>query len=245
MTDIIEIYDNYAELGIRTRKITKGKEIDLVREYIDYRKSNFVPTNDKKLAVFLEAKIGNSYPDIVFVEFNPNTYCDWNSIRDELKTTDYKILYHIHSQQGIRSRDLVEQLGFTWKETFLSIERLYDSKMISRKNKLWLAQEDKIGTYKIEAVEAKINNWQELLQQSILNKNFASESYALSLIDTIPKIEVVKRFNRLGIGMYIKKDGEFTIIKKAKKVNIPVSFNSILFNEWIGKILTKERLQLC
>ena len=34
MKDIIEIYNNYREVGIKNRTITEGQEMELVREYI-------------------------------------------------------------------------------------------------------------------------------------------------------------------------------------------------------------------
>ena len=141
----------------------------------------------------------------------------------------------------IRDRDfsdLVAQLGITWKEVGTCIERLYDSKLIKRENKRWmLVDEKKITTYKIEAVEAKLNQWEQVLQQSLINRNFASESYALSIAKSKPKKEVLNKFKKFGIGVYIKEGNSFNTIKEAKRNPIPVSFNSILFNEWIGRIL--------
>ena len=96
---------------------------------------------------------------------------------------------------------------------------------------------DRITTYKIEAVEAKLNQWEQVLQQSLINRNFASESYALSIAKSRPKKEVLNKFKKFGIGVYIKEGNSFNTIKEAKRNPIPVSFNSILFNEWIGRIL--------
>lgn len=72
MKDILEIYDNYQTIGTKNRSITKGEEFNLVRQYIDYRKSTFQSSSEKKMAIFLETKVENSYPDIVFVEYNPD-----------------------------------------------------------------------------------------------------------------------------------------------------------------------------
>ncbi len=45
------------------------------------------------------------------------------------------------------------------------------------------------------------------------------------------------------MGVYLKNGNTFDVIKEAKKKEIPVSFNSIFFNEWIGRILnTREEL---
>jgi len=100
-----------------------------------------------------------------------------------------------------------------------------------------LIDEKKIATYKIEAVEAKLNQWEQVLQQSIINKNFASESYALSIAKSKPKDDILTKFKKFGVGVCLKNGDGFDVIKKAKKTEIPVSFNSIFFNEWIGRIL--------
>lgn len=116
------------------------------KDLISYRK--------KKLAIFLETKIDNSYPDIVFVEYNPNNYYKWNDTRANLNKDDLKVLYHIYSKNGIQSTDIVTQLGLTWKTAMLAIENLYDADLIFRKNQNWILTDvEKISTYKIEAPE--------------------------------------------------------------------------------------------
>lgn len=241
MEDIIEVYNNYGNIGIQNRTITEGEEIELVREYIDFRKNEFQPANNRKLAIFLETKVANAYPDIVFVEYSPENYVNWNKSREELSQEDLKILYHIYATGGINATRLVSQLGINWKEAMLAIERLNDADFIVRSCQEWKIKNlEKITTYKIEAVEAKLNKWDEVLQQSILNKNFASESYALSIMKTRPKEETLKKFRKFGIGVYVKNENGFKRIRKAKTLKMPVSFNSIYFNELIGRIINAK-----
>lgn len=243
MEDIIEIYDNYNNIGMKNRIITEGEEFELVKEYVEFRKNEFQPTENKKLAIFLEAKVANAYPDIVFVEYSPESYMNWNEARAELNKEDLKILYHIYFTRGIDSKGLVKQLGVSWKEAMLAIEKLSDADFIIRSCKEWKIKDiKKLTTYKIEAVEAKLNKWDEVLQQSIINKNFASESYALSIMKTRPKEDILKRFEKFGVGVYLKNESGFKRIRKAKSVSMPISFTSIYFNEWIGRIMNlKEK----
>lgn len=234
------IYNNYSEIGIKNRTITEGREMDLVREYIEYRQNAFRASSHNKLAIFIEPQVGNSYPDIVFVEYNPENYLNWNKYRNSLEKKELKILYHIYATRGIDLEGIVTQLGVTWKEAGISLEKLYDSTLITRENKKWiLKKKDTIITNKIQAVEAKIDKIDDVLQQSIINKNFAAESYAL--IDTKKKLksDIVSKFGHFGVGLYLKKGNSFEILKHAKVANIPLSFNSIMFNEWIGRILNK------
>lgn len=242
MNDIIEIYNNYRGIGIKNRTITEGEEIELVREYIQYRKNVFQASANKKMAIFLETKVENAYPDIVFVEYNPDNYSKWNKTRELLEKKDLKILYHLYFIGGGELSDLVTQLGVTWKEAGLAVERLYDSQLITRENGKWiLIDEKQISTHTIQAVEAKINKWDEVLQQGIINRNFASESYVLSVLKTKPKKEALSKFKKFGVGLCVKNGDSFEVIKTAKQSSIPVSFNSILFNEWVGRILNSER----
>ena len=238
MNNIIEIYDNYTKLGILTRKNTQGKEFELVKEFIEHRKKCFLPTDNNKLAIFVEPKVNNSYPDIVFVEYNPENFENWQNSRSELGLSDFKILYHIYISKLIDSTSIVSQLGVTWKDAMLSIEKLLDTKLISRKNVGWcIKNKESIAVTKIEAVEAKINKVEEVFQQALINKNFASESYILSELTSKPQEAKLEKLNHFGIGVYMKKENEFQVINNSKKSSIPVSFNSIYFNEWIGRIL--------
>lgn len=240
MEDIIEIYDNYRIAGIKSRTVTEGEELNLVHQYIDYRKNAFHPSPERKMAIFLETKVENAYPDIVFVEYNPDNYSVWNKARELLERDDLKILYHLYIKGGGQLSDLVMELGTTWKAAGVSVEKLYDAGLITRTYGKWsLINERQISTYTIQAVEAKINKLNEVLQQSIINKNFASESYSLSTVNKLTK-EMLSKFKKFGVGLCLKNGGSFVIMNKAKQSPIPVGFNSIMFNEWIGRILNSE-----
>ena len=243
MRDIIEILDSDPNIGVVTRKNTPGEELELVKQFICFKKNMFKPSLTNKLAIFVEPKIGNSYPDIVFVEYNPDNFEHWSDARFQLTSRDLKILYHIYATCSIDTSGIVDQLGMTWKEAALGVEKLYDANLIIRKNKKWhLKNKEAVRVNKIEAVEAKINKWEEVFQQAIINKNFASESYALSKVASTPREATVKKLNSFGIGLYIKSRVGFQTMAEAWKSSIPVSFNSIFFNEWIGRALqTDER----
>jgi hypothetical protein len=69
--EIIEVYDNYTFLGINSRPITEGQEFEMVSEFINFRKDSFKATSQKQLIIFIETKINDAYPDVVFAEYNP------------------------------------------------------------------------------------------------------------------------------------------------------------------------------
>ncbi len=238
MCDIMEIYDGYKDIGINTRKITQGLEFEMVKEFIQYKKNKFKPTSMNKLMIFIEPQINNSYPDIVFVQYNPNGFENWIPTRSKLTKSDYKICYHIYVTKRIEATEIVTQLGVSWKDTMLSIERLYDSGLIIRyKNKWCIKDKSVFNVKRIEAIEAKINNLDIVFQQALVNKTFASESYILSNMSKNIDEEKLEKYGKFGIGLYSQVDKKFDLLKKPIKSSFPVSFNSIYFNEWIGKVL--------
>lgn len=241
MDAIYEVYDKYKDIGIKARKITQGSEFNLVRAFIDYKKNSFRPTSSNNLVIFIEPQLHNSYPDIVFVTYNPCVFEDWNPLRDELNKLDYKLLFHIYSKKRISAEEIVTQLGVSWKDTLLSLEKLIDARIVIRdKNKWCFKDKNVFGVKKIQAVEAKINDLNSVFKQALINTNFASESYVLSNMNESIGSEKLKRYNDFGIGLYSQKETKFEILSKPKKATIPVSFSSIYFNEWIGKIILKQ-----
>ncbi|MFD7525018.1 hypothetical protein [Paenibacillus chitinolyticus] len=238
MYDIMEIYDEYKNIGIKTRKITQGLEFDMVKDFIQFKKNKFKPSSTNNLMIFVEPQINNSYPDIVFVQYNPNSFDTWSKSRLKLTKIDYKICYHIYVSKRIDATQIVLQLGVTWKEAFLSIERLYDAGLIIRKRNKWSIIDNTVFSVKrIEAVEAKINNLDSVFKQALVNKTFASESYVLSNINKNIDQKKLDKYGEFGIGLYSQIENNFNLLKKPSKSDFPVSFNSIYFNEWIGKIL--------
>ena len=241
MQTVMEVSSSCKHNDIVVRQSMPGKEAEMVRQFIEYRQMNFQPTSQKNLMIFVEPQINHSYPDIVFVEYNPEKFIEWNPIRNELIKTDYKILYHICIRGNLNGEDIVSNLGVSWKETIQAIEKLYDAKLIRRKSGRWQPYKKNLfGTEKIEAVEAKIYKLNEVYKQALQNQTFASESYILSnqQIDFDKNIHINK-VKKAGIGVYIRGSSNegFKMILQSKKREIPVSFNSIFFNEWIGRVI--------
>ena len=240
--DILEFSNTDKSINLVSRPITIGEENTLVDSYIEYRKSIFKSSNSHNLAIFKEVKIGNSFPDIVFVDFNPENYENWNSIRADLSRDEYRIIYFLYVNNGCEQlSDVVKLLNLDWKTVATSFEKLYDAKLIVRKKSIWKLTNKKTVTCKnIQAIEAKFYNWNRVLQQSILNKSFASESYILSSVKKDFNPSVIQKFQDFGIGIYLEKNNVFSQISKAENMKLPINYNSIYFNELIGKALYRN-----
>lgn len=237
----MEVSSNNKHSSINVRQITPGKETDMVRLFIEYKQENFLPTSCNHLMIFVEPQINHSYPDVVFVEYNPEKFSEWNPVRNELTKVDYKILYYICISEELDGADIVSGLGASWKETTQAIEKLYDAKLIRRKSGKWQPYgENLFGTKTIEAVEAKIYKFDEAFKQALQNQTFATESYILSnqQID-LTKKTFINKARKTGIGVYTQCSSNvgFDMILQSRQKEIPVSFSSIFFNEWVGKVI--------
>lgn len=240
--EIIEVRDNYSALGIVSRPITKGQEFDMVSEFIDFRKEIFKPADHKQLAVFVETKINDAYPDVIFAEFDPAMYENWNVNRNKLTTADLKLLHYIYSKRNVTSQRMVKELSIQYKSLLGSLEALMDAELIDRVDGYWIIpnKHDVFGVKRIEAVEAKISKWDKVMQQAIVNKSFASESFVLSKRKRVPDADVVERMNTFGIGIYLYDSKQFSCYSPAGHNRFPSNYNSIYLNECIGRILSSQ-----
>lgn len=235
---IIEIHDNYSELGIQSRQITQGQEFDMVQEFIEFRKETFKEKSTKQLAIFLETKINGSYPDIVFAEYNPYSYESWKKSRNNLSINDMKILHYIFINRKVTSQKIVSDLSINYKDLLFSLERLFDSALIDRENEAWVNSKKEIfGVSKVEAIEAKISKWDQAMQQALINRSFASESSVLAKKKNNPKLDIIDKMSTFGIGIYLYDNCNFSTVASAKKTKFPCNYNSIYINECIGRIL--------
>ncbi len=240
--EIIEVYNNYSCLGITSRPITIGEEFDMVTNFINYKKECFKAKPRKNLAIFIETKINDAYPDVVFVEYDPSRYENWNGHRNKLSTNDLKLLHFIYTKRSVTSQKAVKELSIQYKTLLQSLESLMDAQLIERKDGTWVIpnKKDLFGVRNIEAVEAKISKWDKVMQQAIINASFASESFVLSKRKREPSIEVMQKISSFGIGVYLYDSKVFMRYSPAQRNRFPCNYNSIYLNECIGRILNSQ-----
>lgn len=236
---IIEVYDGYQNLGILTRPITRGEEFDMVREFIDYRKEKYIYQKDKNMMVFIETKINDSYPDIIFAEYDERFFQKWNQERNKLSSSDLKILHYIFTKKNVSSQKIIKEMSIPYKNLLMSLEALLDTNLIKRDNHCWTIANRKelFGVNKIEAVEAKISKWDQVIQQAVINKAFSSESFILQKRKRKPDDDMVEKTSLLGIGIYLYDNESFSRYSCANRNKIPANYNSLYINECIGRVL--------
>lgn len=238
MSNILTIYDEYNNLGIKNRKVTKGVEFDLVNNFMEHKIQNFRETETNKLAVFVEPQISETYPDLVIVKYNPYNFENYNKNRLLLDNYDYKILYLLSVLGSSNCEDLVNITGDAWKHIIMSLERLIDSNLVIRKNYKWrLMSKSNIKLKNIETIEAKINKIDKVLEQAILNKKITNNSYVLSNLQENTCNKVIDKFNKTDIGLYTCNGDKYKTFRKVSSSNNSLNMYSIMINEWVGKIL--------
>lgn len=239
MEHIMCLNENIPNIGLKFRTTTEGEEIKLVREFIDFYIYKFKKVNKKKnLAIFIEPKVESGFPDIVFAKYDPNIIIEnWNDKRKQLVTNDLKLLSQLLYSRGCSGEYLLNCLKLSEGQTLESLERLLDANMIVRKNGVWRAQNLKkfYSIEKLISVEAKMCDMKKVLEQSLKNTWFASQSYILTGTNH-PQKDTILNIRKQGVGLYCKDEG-FKKIIEAKKMSLPSSYLSLQFNEWIGNAI--------
>lgn len=234
----LELLCKHPSIGLITRTNTFGTEFDMVKEFIEFRKSIFSESRNSKLAVLLEPKINGAFPDILFVEYNPLMYKTWEKSRSRLNISDLKILHFLAKNPEQCAERISAILFADLSIVSQSLRKLEKSNLITCTDSKYLVIYNALlGISKIEAVEAKVGKWKQVFSQAILNKNFASASWVIIKARSFLDEKVVSEFYNNGIGLYLYQNMSFIKIHDAAESEITTSHDSLLVNEWIGRYL--------
>lgn len=235
---MIVIDNERIDIGLKKRIVKEGPELDLVEEFIEEIPKLF--RTKKKLALFVEPLIEGSYPDIVITEFNPSIVENWKETRNQLSVTDLKVFETIRAYKGMNASELFQKTNHDYKTLMHCIEKLYDAGLIERKMSKWksLPLQEIYSVNRIISVEAKMKEWKTLLNQADANRWFSSESYALSSVKT-PRETTINKFKDYGVGLFSLSNQKLIKLNEAEKQSLPKSYMSWMFNEWIGRYVSK------
>lgn len=225
------------QIGMRQRKQTKGPELDLVKSFFSSFESIFGEKN-YNLTVFMEPFLDIGFPDLIGVLWSEDSINNWCNERLSINKTDIRILNHLHLTKKSKSiSDLCIELGYQMKDIDSSFNRLVKANLIftSRTGVKCKPIKEIFAPKKIIAVEAKISNWNNVLNQAFLNQWFSSESYILFPGKKF-KNEFLAQSKEKNIGILLENGSKFKNFKP-KKNSIPTSYGSWLINEWLGRQL--------
>ena len=231
----VEIFNHsMSEIGYTARTATTGDEFKMVQQYILYLEKKYQKLKSKSVAIFIEPQLDTGYPDIVIVEYNHSLKFE---LKRELSINDLKILFHIQKQKSTTTDSLKAQLGFTDNDIEKTLKNLNQHKLIRMNKANSNIRNVKIRNYcainKIISIEAKIDKWSEAIQQASKNIWFSTESYILMNKNSCNE-SIVKKCKESGIGI-ILVNGSIKVMLKSEKRAFPVSYSSLLFNEWLQK----------
>jgi hypothetical protein len=220
--------------GLSLRKRTKGSESDMVQEYV---KSKILVDEPRPAKlVFLEPHVDSAFPDIVIVDFAPEIANQWSPKRARINKFDLRILHYIVSERTVERSQL--KMVFP-NSSSKSLRRLLEAKLVDYNEGLWQAKplEEIFAIRRLIAIEAKMKNWQEGLQQAFHNTWFASESYLL-LPDLPNTSDLTQQATSFGVGLLAASCSPVQSQLPAKVGQLPKSYASWLFNEWAWQAMS-------
>ena len=244
--NIILFNSSMPQIGYISRTSTLGKEFDMVNKYIEFLIKKYSKCKSKKAAIFIEPQIDTGYPDIVIVEFYSVPDLSWDKTRNGLTTTDFKILFYIQKQKKSSTKQISDILGFPTDVVRKSLLRLFNCGLIYLSDDKNNASNVDFRRYcrinKIIAIEAKIDKWNEAIRQANNNIWFSTESYILLNKDSCSST-IIDTCSSDGLGIILVNGKIQTTLASTKRC-IPVSYASILFNEWILRWIHTEETDI-
>lgn len=221
-------------IGVFSRTGIDGEEKKLVYNYIDYIVNKNKRNKEKKMLIFVEPKISSGYPDLVIVEFKDKFLRNLLNREFSLKLNDLKLLFECVTNSGKIIKYFENSLGFNFYEISKSLEHLMLLNLIrvNSNGKLYANKRIiKKSITKIIAIEAKIDKWNEALDQARRNLWFATESYILLNRDSCNE-KIINTCESEGVGI-ILVNGSISTVLKSQSKSFPVSYGSLLFWEWL------------
>lgn len=243
--DFMLVYDKYKAYGIVPRTLTEGAELDMVKNFVNFRKATFSPTKHKRMLAFLEPQVSMHYPDVVFVEYDPAAYSEWNEESNNLQPIDYKVLSVICSRKQVGFLKLQHSISLGTLELEDSLDRLWKAGDISKRSNCYYSRNKRewLGIRRIETYEAKVDGLEEALQQAIANAGFASESNILLKRKNHPRACTLDRLSRLGIGLMTYDSTGFNrCVDAFSNTLAPLNYSFYQMNDWVGRILSAEKI---
>lgn len=234
-------------IGYQTRKVTLGPESELVKAFLeDGLDGNGYSFKSERMAIFIEPKIDSGFPDIVIAKYRPGFFDKWKESRNELSVDELRMLSYLYSAKGSDFDTIRESMRLSAVSAVHSLELLLDADLIDRerRSRVWQPRPlgETFGIDRLIAIEAKVCNNEDVLDQASLNRWFASESYALTPV--APRQEFVRRARRAGVGMVMAtKNRTFRSQIGARRCALPSSYASWQFNEWIGRRISTGGLR--
>ena len=225
----ISVFDHRsaAMAGTVFRRQRPGPEADLIAEFLE----NFpfdVPRGCHA-TVFCEPRIESGFPDLVVVFWSIATANKWKRERADVTQQDIRLVHHLHDSGPASTKQLAAM--FT-RRLSKSLERLEAAHLIRDDGKNWRPRPlaDSFAVRRIIAIEAKVHDWADAVNQAYLNTWFASDSFVL--LPTHKHKQHIRAAARSRGVRLCNPDDAVSCKRPAFPEKLPRSYASWLFNEW-------------
>lgn len=218
--------------GLRFRQSRQGPEADMVRDFL--HNLDVKAPRGCSVTLFQEPRLDSGFPDLVVVVWHRATAEKWNPVRLQLHSPDIRVLHYL-TTVGASEKPKLE--GLFGPKVADTLEKLEAAEMVRHNRKKYTARSlsSIYATRSIIAIEAKVSEWRDALDQAFTNRWFASESRVL--LPKVPKGSVViSQAESLGVGVWSMSDA-CHIDVRGISVTPPISYASWLFNEWAWRAL--------
>ena len=232
MRELLYFTRSDLNIGYHSRISTQGAELNMVNSLVE----QVIKANtNKNIAIFIEPQLESGYPDVVFVEYANTETVDFNSSRLRLSPTDLKILFEITQVNSIAINEISKRLGYCKSQVNKTLKILTESNLVTISTSGKYVRKRLLRSFfiikKIISVEAKIGKWHDVIEQSYTNQWFSSESYIL--LDKKPNLQCEELCHKDGTGILSFTGTQLHKIETSTCRKLPVSYVSLLFNEWL------------
>lgn len=216
-------------IQVHRRKVRLGPERRLLRAALE---TEYFFRFKLPAVFFHEPELPTGLPDMVAV-YLPKTRPALAPCRLRLSPSHVRLLHGLHSLSTASFNEALSLLRIERADLIRLVDDLSASGLITIRHER-LFPEKLSRTFAVRhiiAIEAKISDWARALEQAAANRWFASQSFIL-----IPQrrslAAVSARAQQLGVGVLVFDGSKVREAVKAKRLGIPASYGSWLFNEW-------------
>jgi hypothetical protein len=227
---VVDCPQLFHRLGGARRHHCPGPESELVDWFLE--ECPFRIPRGCRATLFREPRLMSGFPDLVLVYWSERAIEQWNEDRAHLRDSELRLLHYL-VQHGHSSKENIEKVFST--DVDERLDRLQAAGLLRRVGNGWKprALSKCYAVREIIAIEAKMSDWTTVLQQAYLNTWFASQSYIL--VPNIPRgARFLDQAASLNIGVWSRLEG-CQIKPSPVSSQLPISYASWLFNEWVWK----------
>lgn len=172
------------------------------------------PCDERFLWTAGSIPLGSGMPDLTIVTYEPQVFASAN-----FEMPDIHILAYLRVVGRARLDTITERIGARREKIVRCLKSLVDAKAVLANSSTYsLSPEWREILPEIVAVEVKVKNWREAVNQAANNLIFAHKSFVALPRRVAQNLRQEPIFNQLGIGLIsVDEDYKAGIIRRARR----------------------------